>query len=95
MEKTASINIYLFGKPEWEFGEKINPEILKSKGNELKARLHEIGNNLQKLCDNGLEYDLSLYDIMLTKNTSKIAAEKELRKLGINEEVYLPEEEME
>lgn len=94
MEKIATANMYLFGKPEWEFGnEKINSKTIKSKGDELKARLYAIADILQKLSDNGWDYELGLYDIMLTKNISKTAAEKELTKLGIKQEVFELEEE--
>ncbi|MFH1391800.1 MAG: hypothetical protein ABIH20_05800 [Candidatus Diapherotrites archaeon] len=87
MEKTAEINLFLFGKPEWEFEGKVNPETIKSKGDELKSRMYEIADSLQKLCDNGWEYDVGLYDLMLFKNTSKTEAERELAKLGIDAEV--------
>ncbi|MFH0715064.1 MAG: hypothetical protein V1847_04690 [Candidatus Diapherotrites archaeon] len=94
MEKTVTISLYLFGKPEWEFGDKkFGPKVIQSKGNELNARLHEIADNLQKLSANGWEYELCLYDISLWKNCSKTAAEKELRSLGIREEVVELEEE--
>jgi len=93
MEKIVSFHIYLFGKPEWEFVNKVNSETIKAKGDELKGRLYEVAKNLQKLLDNGWEYELGLYDIMLTKNISKSAAERELARLGIDEEVYEFEEE--
>ena len=85
--------MWLFGKPEWELKEKINPEIIKSKGDELKERLYEVADNLQKLSDNGWDYELCLYDINLSKNTSKKDAENELTNLGINEEVYEQDED--
>jgi len=87
MEKTVEINLFLFGKPEWESEGKVNPRTIKSKGDELKLRMYEIANSLQKLCDNGWGYDAGLYDLMLFKNTSKTEAEKELAKLGIDAEV--------
>ena len=93
MEKTVSISIFLFGKPEWEFGGKFNPEEIRSKGDELKARLYEIAGNLEKLSENGWDYELTLYDVSLTKNMSKTAAKKELTKLGIDEEIEEFEEE--
>ena len=87
MEKTVCFHIFLFGKPEWEFEKEISPETIKSKGDELKERLHEVAEDLQKLRNNGWHYELCLYDIMLTKSTSMAAAKKELSELGINEEL--------
>ncbi len=95
MGKTAEIHIYLFGKPEWEFGGEISPETIKSKGDEIRARLYEAADNLKKLSGNGWEHELCLYDIMLAKSTSKAAAEKELAEFGIEEEVFELEEERE
>ncbi len=93
MVKTVSINIFLFGKPEWEFGEKFNPKLLRSKGDELKQRLHEIADNLEKLSKNGWDYQLTLYTVMLSKGISKSQAKKELNKLGIHEEIQEWEDE--
>ena len=93
MEKIASINIYLFGKPGWEFASEVTSETIRLKGDELKARLYEVADNLQKLCDNGWKYEFGLYDIMLTKNISKAAAKRELAKLGIEEEIIEFDEE--
>ena len=85
----VEVMIYLFGKPEWEFGGEINPKIIKAKGDELKERLYGIADNLQKLLDNGWDCVPTLYDLSLTKNISKATAEKELKKLGINEELIV------
>jgi len=91
--KFVEIQMFLFGKPEWEFGEGINPKKIKAKGDELKVRLYEIADNLRKLTDAGWEYEPTLYDIILTKNISKSNAEKELKKLGIDEEVTVLDDE--
>jgi len=85
--------MYLFGKPEWEFGGKVTPKTIKAKGNELKERLYKIADDLKKLADNGWDFEPTLYDIMLTKSISKSAAEKELKKLKINAEVIVLDDE--
>ena len=85
--------MHLFGKPEWEFGEDINPQAIRAKGDELKERLHQIATNFEKLSKNGWEPNMTLYDIMFYKEMSKTAAEKELKKLGIDEEIYEWEDE--
>jgi len=89
----VSITIFLFGKPEWEFGEKISVEAIKSKGDELKSRLYEIADTVQKLSAENWECELTLYDILLYKEISKAEAEKELGRLGIKEETCILEEE--
>jgi len=71
----------------------VTPKELRAKGDELKARLDEIAGSLQKLSGKGWEYDMGLYDIMLSKNISKAAAEKEPARLGIDGEVYEWEDE--
>ena len=93
MEKIVSFHICLFGKPEWEFGDDVNSKTIKAKGEELKERLYEVAKNLQKLRDSGWDYELCLYDIMLTKSTSKASAKRELAELGIDEEIYEFEDE--
>lgn len=93
MEKISSIYIFLFGKPEWEFNGEFNPQKIREKGDELKTRLYEIADNLEKLSKNGWDYQLALYDIILDKNISKTAAKKELAKLGIKEEIQECEDE--
>jgi len=32
----VEIMVYLFGKPEWEFGGEVDPKAIKAKGDELK-----------------------------------------------------------
>ncbi len=78
--KFVEIQMYLFGKPEWEFNGEITPRKIKVKGDELKTRLYKIADDLKKLSDNGWVCEPTLYDIILTKNISKSAAEKELKK---------------
>ena len=89
----VEIRMYLFGKPGWEFGEKIDPAILQAKGEELKHRLGTISKNVQKLSARNWDYELGLYDISFWKNSSKEAAQKELREMDIEEEIFDFEED--
>ena len=89
----TSINIHLFGKPEWEFGEKISPNIIKSKGEELKERLFEVADAVQKLSTENWELEMTLYDLILYKDLPKAEAKRELDRLGIKGEIYHLEEE--
>jgi len=82
-----SINVFLFGKPGWEFGEKVFAEEIRSKGGELKSRLDEVAEVINKLSKSKWEYELTLYDIIFYKYISKAAAEKELKMLGIKKEL--------
>lgn len=83
----TEISIHLFGKPEWELGDACTPKDLQSKGDELKARLYEIADAVQKLTANGWDCQMALYDLLLYKSVPKTVAEKELKKLGINQEL--------
>ncbi|MCR4368559.1 MAG: hypothetical protein NUV67_01490 [archaeon] len=87
--KTSEVILYLFGKPEWEFQGNVTPETIRKKGDELKVRLHEIAADLEKLCENGWDYEAGLYDIMLFKSISKTKAERELAGLGIDADVHM------
>ncbi len=91
--KFVEINMYLFGKPEWEFGGKVNPKLIKEKGDELKERLYKIADDLKKLTDNGWDFEPTLYDIILTKDITKSTAEKELKKLKIKAEIMVLDDE--
>ena len=88
------ITMHLFGKPEWEFGESnITPEMVKSKGDELKERLHDVADAFKKLTSKRWEHELGGYDLIFTKKISKEKAEKELRELGIKKGIYQIEDE--
>ena len=88
LKKTVEISLFLFGKPEREFEDKVNSEVIKAKGDELRKRLHEIAINFEKLSKNGWEPNMNLYDISFFKEISEKTAEKELKKLGIDAEVH-------
>ncbi|MFA6268815.1 MAG: hypothetical protein WCW13_05330 [archaeon] len=91
--KFVEVQLFLFGKPEWEFNGKFTPKIIKAKGDEIKERLYKIAEDLKKLTDNGWDYEPTLYDITFTKNIPKSTAEKELKKLGVQAEITLFEDE--
>ncbi len=97
-ERYTEICLHLFGKPEWEIDlEKAQPNDISSLGEELRDRLKEISNILEKLEKNGWERSAALYDIMLFKDITKKEAEKELKTLGLdikllNIEEFEPEE---
>jgi len=83
------INMHLFGKPEWEFGGKVSPKTIREKGDELKERLYKISKDLQKLLDSGWDCQSTLYDLSLTKDISKSEAKQELKKLGVEAEIFV------
>jgi len=94
----VEISIYLFGKPSWEMnieGGKATPQMLRAKGEELKVRLYEAADVLEKLLKNGwtlVEAYGALYDLQLYKDITLKEAREELKKLGINPEEYHLEE---
>ena len=90
----VSLTVHLFGKPEWEFGDnKITPETIISKGDELKERLHDIADVIKKLSSKKWEHELGGYELIFTKDISKKDAEKELKELGIKKDIYEIEDE--
>mgnify|MGYP001562640349 CR=1 FL=1 len=84
----ANISIHFFGKPEWEFEEKVNAADVKAKGDELKERLYKIANAMDKLETRGWESNMALYDIYFSKDISRKEAEKELKQLDIDKGLY-------
>lgn len=57
------INYWLFGKPAWEMdidGKKIDPQMLKDKGEELKQRLDDAANVIKVL---EVTFEGALYDM--------------------------------
>ena len=88
----ATISIWLFGKPEWEFNGKVSAKEIKSKGEELKNRLKEVSETMEKLLSAGWDYEMTLYDLQFYKNISKKNAEKELKRLDLNKDAYQVDE---
>lgn len=89
----VGISMYLFGKPEWEFDGNINSKKIKSKGDELKSRLHGIADATDKLIAAGWECEMTLYDLCFYKKLSKADAEDELKRLNIPNGMYAIEED--
>jgi hypothetical protein len=83
--------IHLFGKPAWELDDLEGdlPEDyswkLRQLGEELKARLSEVADVFDKLVKNGWQPYGTLYDINFVKDVTLREAEKELRKLGLQD----------
>lgn len=89
----ADISIWLFGKPAWEFNENVTSKEVRLKGEELKERLYEVAEKIDKLTTAGWSFEMTLYDLQFSKEISKKQAEKELKRLGIDEEVQEWDEE--
>lgn len=88
----VEISMYLFGKPEWEFEEKIDSKKIREKGDELNARLQAIADTMDKLTTAGWDHYMTLYTLQFSKKLSKNEAEIELKKLGIDANTYHIEE---
>ncbi len=87
MKIYAELSIHLFGKPAWELaeGEPVTPTQLRELADELKDRLYDKANLIQKLNQAGFTSDLMLYDIGCSKEfDSKEEAETLLKKLEID-----------
>jgi hypothetical protein len=88
---TVELMIHLFGKPAWELDDlegdlpKDYSGKLRQLGEELKARLNEVADVFDKLVKNGWQPYGTLYDINFVKDVTLKEAEKELRKLGLQD----------
>jgi hypothetical protein len=82
----ATINIWLFGKPEWEMDfDKATYQDIKDLGDNLRDRLYRISEIVEKLENNEWFRSAGLYDLYLHKNIKKELVGEELEKLGIKE----------
>lgn len=82
----ATIDIWLFGKPEWEMDfDKATPQDIKDLGENLRDRLGRISEIVEKLENNGWHRSAGLYNLYLYKDIKKELVGKELEKLGIGE----------
>jgi hypothetical protein len=82
----ANIDIWLFGKPEWEMDfDKATPQDIKDLGENLKDRLCRIAEIVEKLENNGWCRSAGLYNLYLYKDVKKELVGEELEKLGIGE----------
>jgi len=94
----VEVDLFLFGKPEWEMNmEEVSASEIREKGEELRERLHRIAEIMEKLENAGWERaGASLYSISFYKDIAIEDAKEELRQLGIDpEEVGLMEIEEE
>lgn len=87
----VTIDIWLFGKPEWEMDfEKATPQDIKDLGDNLRERLIRISEIVEKLEANDWSRGAGLYNLYLHKNIKKELVREELEKLGIREkEVHI------
>src|SRR3989338_7128680 len=82
----VEVNLYLFGKPEWEMDlEKAKAGDFKLLGENLRERLNKVSEIVTKLEKNGWERSAGLYDIMFYKKLKLDEAKIELKKLGIDD----------
>ncbi len=82
----ATIDIWLFGKPEWEMDfDKATPQDIKDLGENLKDRLIRIAEIVEKLENNGWHKGAGLYNLYMHKDIKKELIVDDLDKLGINE----------
>ena len=82
----ANIDIWLFGKPEWEMDfDKATPQDIKDLGENLKDRLCRIAEIVEKLENNVWCRSAGLYNLYLYKDVKKELVGEELEKLGIGE----------
>lgn len=89
----ATIDIWLFGKPEWEMNfDDATPQDIKDLGENLRDRLCRIAEIVEKLENNGWHRDSGLYNLYLHKDIKKELVGEELEKLGIGEKEVLIED---
>ncbi len=82
----ATIDIWFFGKPEWEIDlDKATPQDIKDLGEDLRIRLGRISEIVEKLENNGWNRGGGLYNLYFYKAIAKDLVGEELEKLGIKE----------
>lgn len=82
----TTVDIWLFGKPEWEIAlDKATPQDLKDLGENLRDRLCRISEIVGKLENDGWSRGAGLYNLYLYKDIKIEDAKKELDKLAIGE----------
>jgi len=82
----VTIDIWLFGKPEWEIDlDKATPQDLKDLGEDLRDRLCRVSEIVEKLENNGWSRGAGLYNLFLHKGIKKELVGEELEELGIGE----------
>jgi hypothetical protein len=92
----VTIMMYLFGKPgqELEEGAEVTPPQLRDLGRDLRARLEEAADIVEKLTGAGWDAQMTLYDVILSHPyvDTQAQAEEKLRDLGIDPERVLIDE---
>jgi hypothetical protein len=87
----VNIHVHLFGKPGWELkeGEEVNADELRALGEDIRERLHEAADIIEKLTGAGWDSQMLLYDICLSNPyvVSAVQAEEKLHDLGIDPEM--------
>ena len=82
----ATVDVWLFGKPEWEIDlDKATPQDIKDLGENLKDRLYRISDIVEKLENNGWDRGAGLYNLFFYKGIKKELARQELEELGIGD----------
>lgn len=86
----VTIMLYLFGKPGQELNEggEITPQDLRELAQNLKGRLDETADLIEKLTRAGWDAQMGLYDVMLHHPylRTQTEAETQLLNLGIDPE---------
>ena len=64
---SVSLSLFLYGKPgqELDEGGEVTPEQLRALGKDLRARLEQAAEIVEKLSGAGWEAQMGLYDVML------------------------------
>ena len=91
---SVSVEIYLWGKPEWELPAEINDKVLLNAGNQFKEYLGKIAKNVAILQKNGWEIELGLYDLFCSKSgiDTKKDVMKEFKRLELDSKDFLIDE---
>jgi hypothetical protein len=93
---SVTIILPLFGKPgqELDEGGEVTDRQLRELGDDLRNRLHEAGDIVEKLTATGWEAQMALYDVMLSHPyvSTEAQARDKLEDLGIDPEGLLIEE---
>ena len=95
-----NVGVHLYGKPAWDMNiegeEDIDPDMLRTQGVYLREHLDNVARIVEKLNSTGWRCYGTLYSLEFSKEgISKGQAEKELKKLGVLDEVNIEEFEEE
>ena len=86
----VSLSVYLFGKPAWEVDEdRVNRQVLRELGVDLKNRLDEVADITDKLLTNDWKSEMGLYDVYFNNNDLNLTQddlEEYLKGIGVDPE---------